>query len=115
MPVQCLIPITPWFTSIPNPSRTLQPALRASRTRLVSGGLGITSATTISGLNVAVSKSSLAFTSGNNPMEVALITTWVWVGTLKVVFQGMKSTYAFTFSFKSVASSSPLWLPRLTI
>ena len=40
--------MTPWLTSIPNPSSTVQPLASASRTNRVRGGLGITSQTSMS-------------------------------------------------------------------
>jgi len=46
MPVQYFTPMTPWLTSMPSPSMTVQPwALESLRNR-VSGGSTMTSATT---------------------------------------------------------------------
>src|SRR5262245_34389272 len=81
IPVQYLMPRTPWFTSIPSPSMTLQPRSAASRTNRVRGGLGITSATIMAGRRDDRSMARRAFTSGNRPMEVALTITSVWAGT----------------------------------
>ena len=39
-PVQYLTPITPWFTSIPNPSITLQPRFSASRRAVYAADWG---------------------------------------------------------------------------
>ena len=57
-PVQCRIAITPWLTSIPRPSSTVQPRASASRISRVRGGLGITSATTVPGRSVSRSSGS---------------------------------------------------------
>ena len=72
-PVQYLMPITPWLTTMPRPSRALQPRASASRISRVRGGLGTTSATIIPGSNVSVSRFNSASTSGNSPTEVALM------------------------------------------
>src|SRR5262249_52605982 len=51
-PVHSLMPMTPWFTSMPRPSSAVHPADSASRTRRVRGGFGMTSQTMRPGRNV---------------------------------------------------------------
>ncbi len=59
---------------MPKPSSVWQPRCRASRINRVSGGLKITSATTMSGSSVSTASGTRASASPR-PIDVALITT----------------------------------------
>jgi len=80
-PVQQRIPRPPWFTSMPRPSRVVQPRSAAVSRSLVRGGFGMTSATTVGGPSRSSSSGSSASTSGNRPTEVALTSTSSAPGT----------------------------------
>ncbi len=101
---QYLMPMTPWLTSIPRPSRVVQFLAFASLMRFVCGGFGMTSATSVLDVNVSRLMFSFALTSGYRPMDVALMRMFVFLGMSYVSSQGVKFTVAGVLLFRCCAS-----------